>query len=292
MRRPLIEALTATQIYQDYARAFSEATGLPVALLPVDSWRLPHNGALAESPFCALVAGKSSKASVVCLKMLEKLLTAAAREPATIACEVGMCITAVPVKLGDQCVGYLQTGQVFRKQPTEAQFEQVQALTQEWGVAVGPRELREAFFKTQVVSAKQHEAIVKLLGIFSQHLSLLCNHVVVEQKNADLQAIRRAKEFIKEHQHERLTLGRVAKAVNRSRFYVCKQFKKVTGISYTDYLARVRVEKAKILLLNPNLRVAEIAFQVGFQSATHFNRKFKEIEAQSPTLYRAQVLGQ
>jgi len=52
----------------------------------------------------------------------------------------------------------------------------------------------------------------------------------------------------------------------------------------------VRIEKSKNLLLNPNLRVSEIAFEVGFQSLTHFNRVFKKLLGQSPTDYRAQLL--
>jgi len=86
-----------------------------------------------------------------------------------------------------------------------------------------------------------------------------------------------------------MTLSQVAKAVNTSSFYFCKMFRKVTGINFTDYLSRLRIERAKNLLLNPNLRISEIAFEVGFQSLTHFNRVFKRILGQSPTDYRLQL---
>ena len=66
-------------------------------------------------------------------------------------------------------------------------------------------------------------------------------------------------------------------------------FKKATGINFTDYVSRVRIEKAKNLLLNPNLRVSEVAYEVGFQSLTHFNRVFKRVQGQSPTDYRGQL---
>jgi len=49
------------------------------------------------------------------------------------------------------------------------------------------------------------------------------------------------------------------------------------------------VEKAKNLLLNRNLRVSEIAYEVGFQSLTHFNRVFKRILGVSPTKYRTRL---
>ena len=81
-------------------------------------------------------------------------------------------------------------------------------------------------------------------------------------------------EFIEERQSEDLSLGQVAKAVNTSTFHFCKMFRKATGLTFTDYVSRVRIEKAKNLLLNPNLRVSEIAYEVGFQSLTHFQPGF------------------
>jgi YesN/AraC family two-component response regulator len=47
-----------------------------------------------------------------------------------------------------------------------------------------------------------------------------------------------------------------------STFYFCKIFKKATGLTFTEYLGRVRIEKAKALLLNPHLRISEIAYEV------------------------------
>lgn len=288
--RALIEALVSSKVFQDYEKAFTEATGLPVALRAVESWQLPHHGKRHESPFCAMVLEKSS-ACASCLQVQEKLAEAAADEAQTIPCPAGLCDTAVPVRLGDRLIGFLQTGQVFRKQPTEAMFERASRLVEQWGVHVDRTALHKAYFLTKTVPPKQHEAVVKLLIIFAQHLSMLSNQVVVQQENAEPPVIRRAKEYIQEHQTENLRLGHVAKAVNTSTFYFCKMFKKVTGINFTDYLSRVRIEKSKNLLLNPNLRVSEIAFEVGFQSLTHFNRVFKKILGQSPTEYRAQLLG-
>jgi AraC-like DNA-binding protein len=74
-----------------------------------------------------------------------------------------------------------------------------------------------------------------------------------------------------------------------STFYFRKMFKKATGLTLTDYLGRVRVEKAKNLLLNPHLRVSEIAYTVGFQSLTHFNRVFRKLTGESPTDFREKL---
>lgn len=288
--RSLVEALVTSKIFQDYARAFTEATGMPVALRPVETWQLPFHGKRNEGPFCSLISQKS-RACAACLQAQERLSEAATYEPSTLGCPNGLCETAVPVRLGDRLIGFLQTGQVFRKKPTAAQFERAHKLVAGWGVVVGLEELRQAYFSSRVVPARQHDAIVKLLSIFAQHLAMLSNQVLVQQANAEPPLIARAKEYIQEHQTENVRLGHVAKHVNTSTFYFCKIFKKATGINFTDYLSRVRIEKSKNLLLNPNLRVSEIAFEVGFQSLTHFNRVFKKILGQSPTEYRTQLLG-
>jgi AraC-like DNA-binding protein/ligand-binding sensor protein len=288
--RALIEAMVNSRIYQDYEKAFSEATGMAVALRPVESWQMPLHGKRNENPFCQLMAQKSRSCSA-CLQIQEELLQSATNEARTITCAAGMCDTAVPVRLGDRLIGFLQTGQVFRKKPSTNQFNRIAKLAEEWGMDADRSELEKTYFKTKIVSNKQHDSVVKLLAIFAEHLSLLSNQLVVQHENSEPPVIIRAKEYILEHQTEILSLGQVAKAVNTSTFYFCKMFKKVTGINFTDYLSRVRIEKSKNLLLNRNLRVSEIAFEVGFQSLTHFNRVFKKIVAQSPTEYRAQLLG-
>ena len=239
--RSLIEALGNSRVYQEYQRAFTEATGLPVSLKPVENWQLPHHGQRKENPFCALLAQKSRSCSA-CLQVQERLCQSAARSAQTVTCPAGLCDTAVPVRLGDRLIGFLHTGQVFRKTPGPAQFDRAFKLTNEWGVAADRATLQRAYFAGQVVPARQHESVVKLLEIFAQHLSMLGNQVFFQQENAEPPVIKRAKEYIIEHQTEELSLGQVARAVNTSTFYFCKIFKKFTGINFTDFLSRVRIE--------------------------------------------------
>jgi AraC-like DNA-binding protein len=68
-------------------------------------------------------------------------------------------------------------------------------------------------------------------------------------------------------------------------------FKAATGVTFTDYVSRARVEKTKQLLLNPNMRISEAAFETGFQSLSQFNRVFRRIEGQSPSDYREHLHG-
>jgi AraC-like DNA-binding protein/ligand-binding sensor protein len=284
----LAEALAKSPIYRDYETAYNEITGQPLALRPVETWQLPHHGQKAENPFCSMMASRSRSCSA-CLQVQQELAECAHDGPASVTCPAGMTDTAVPVKLGERIIGYLHTGQIFQQEPTEALFKKTLALVRQWGVGEPEEKLREAFFNTRVVTGKEYDSAVKLLGIFAEHLSLVSNQLTVRQENAEPPMITRAKAYIHEHQEDELSLGQVAKAVNCSPFYFCKMFRKHTGINFTDYVSRVRIERAKNLLLNPNIRVSEIAYEVGFQSLTHFNRVFKRIVGQSPTGYRAHL---
>jgi AraC-like DNA-binding protein len=137
-----------------------------------------------------------------------------------------------------------------------------------------------------VVPQKQYRSILQLLTIFAQHLSALSNQLVVQEVALESPAISRARSFITEHHGEEMTLTGVARAVNMSAFYFCKTFRKATGLTFTDYVARVRVEKVKDLLLNPNKRVSEAAYEAGFQSLSQFNRVFRRIAGEPPSAYR------
>ena len=97
----------------------------------------------------------------------------------------------------------------------------------------------------------------------------------------------KARKLIQEYAEEQLGLTKVAKMVNISTNHLSEKFKQVTGINFVDYVARARFEKARDLLLNSNRRISEIAFAVGFQSLSQFNRVFKKLSGKSPTEHRA-----
>jgi len=284
----VIESIRSSELYKEYERAFNEATGLPLALRPVESWQLPHHRQRKENPFCALLAERS-KACAACLQVQQALAEKATDNAASVTCQAGLCDTAVPVRMGNQLLGFLHTGQVLRTKPTAAQFEKLAQLFAQWGLQGETEKLKAAYLNTRVMTNKEHDSVVKLLTIFAEHLSMVTNQIMVQKKNAEPPMITRAKQFIHEHHAEDLSLGQVAKAVNTSTFYFCKMFKKFTGINFTEYLSRMRIENARNLLLNPNLRISEIAYEVGFQSLTHFNRVFKKLVGQSPTEFRGHL---
>lgn len=283
-----VTQLSRSQIYQDYERAFSVATDLPLTLRPPQSWGLVQHGKQHENPFCAMLAG-SNKACAACLEMQEKISDPNAPAAVSATCFAGLCDTAVPVRIGQNLVGYLQTGQVALQKPTAAKFRQITRRLVEWGATVDLRRLEDAYFHSQVLTPKQYAGVVRLLEIFATHLSTIGNQILIQETSAESPFTKRAKAYVEEHQSDPLSLEEVSRALHVSTFYFCKMFKKATGLTFTDYLSRVRVERAKTLLLDPHRRISEVAYEVGFGSLTHFNRVFRRLVGQSPTDYREKV---
>jgi len=206
--------------------------------------------------------------------------------PKTVTCFAGLTDSAIPVEAGAKPIGFLQTGQVALRKPTISQFAKVAERLQEWNVSVDLAKLEDAYYRSRQMPAQQYAGILKLLETFSKHLSLIANDVMVQEEETESPLIRRARAYIHANQGDPIDLAKVAQAMHVSVFYFCKLFKKATGLTFTEYLGRVRVEKAKQLLLNPHLRISEIAYDVGFQSLTHFNRVFHQVTGKSPSAYR------
>jgi AraC-like DNA-binding protein/ligand-binding sensor protein len=288
--RALVAQLKRSQIYRDYERAFRETTGLPLALRAVESFDLPHHGDPKENPFCALMA-ESNHSCAACLQLQKRVEEQARTQPRTLKCFAGFCDSAVPVRVGENVIAFLQTGQVLLHSPAKPAFARTTRKLLQLGADVDFKRLEEAYFNSRVLSAKQYDSVVRLLTIFAQHLAALSNQLMLQEVTAELPAITKARAFIAEHQAETLSLTVVAQAVNMSAFYFCKTFKKVTGMTFTDYLAHMRVEKVKNLLLNPHKRVSEAAYESGFQSLSQFNRVFRRIAGESPSRYRERLHG-
>ena len=286
--KELVERLKKSQIYRDYEKAFRETTGLPINLRPIETFDLPHHDDPNESPFCALMA-RTNHTCAACLQLQKKVEEQAGLEPKTLKCFAGLCDSAVPVRVGENLVAFLQTGQVLLHQPDQKEFRGLTRALLKFGVDSDLKKLEEAYFQTRVLEKKQYEAVLRLLTIFAQHLSTLSNQLMVAAREAEPPMVTRAKVYIAEKHAEEISLREVASAVNTSAFYFCKMFKQATGLTFTDYLARLRIEKVKNLLQNPNKRISEAAFETGFQSLSQFNRVFRKIAGESPTVWREKM---
>lgn len=98
--------------------------------------------------------------------------------------------------------------------------------------------------------------------------------------------MQKARQFILEHIHEKITVQQLAAAVHMSASHFSRVFKQQTGFSPYDYVLIVRLNKAKELLQKTEMTVASIAYETGFNSESNFISFFTESEGISPGKFR------
>jgi AraC-like DNA-binding protein/ligand-binding sensor protein len=289
--REIVAQLQKSEIYRAYAEAFQAATGLPLGLRPAATVHSPLQGATSLNPFCAMMRAENESCAA-CLQLHQQVVDSASiSEPRTLECYAGLVESIVPVRVGQNIVAYLQTGQIFLRRPSPAMFRRLLDRLNGWGIKMRTKEIERAYFASQVFSRHHYDSILRMLTIFADHLERLTDQLIVAQSASELPAVAKARRFIAEHQTEVLPLADVARAVNMSGFYFCKTFRRVTGVSFVDYLAYLRVESVKRQLLNPHKRISEAAFAAGFQSLSQFNRVFRRISGESPSVFRHKLQG-
>ncbi len=289
MEHRIVEQIHRSELYKNYEQAFVETTGLSLRLASADGRLLADCDHHHKNPFCQLLS-PGNKTCETCVRAWQNLTLFGESEPHTSTCFAGLSESCLPIRTGGRAIGYLLTGEITTGRPTHAKFARIIAKLQEAAMEFDEPQLRRAYFSTRIMSGKHYGSILELLRIFSGHLSLIAGQLLLQSENTESPEITRAREFILQHLTEPLDLKQVAESANLSSCYFCRKFKESAGMTFTSYLARTRVEAAKELLVNPQVRVSEIAFEVGFQSLTHFNRVFKEVTGMSPTQYREQLL--
>ncbi len=133
-------------------------------------------------------------------------------------------------------------------------------------------------------------SLVHQLGVH-----LLRQHLVVKRApNLELtragpidRRLRLAVEFMHENYGRDVDLEEIAGAAYLSSFYFQRLFKRLMGVSPHEYLAGIRLERARDLLLNTTDSVSNVSRSVGFRSQSHFARVFREVNGVSPLAFRA-----
>ncbi len=284
----LFERLLHSERFKIYQDAFRTATGLPLRLVSADPdhWCLDDQS-INRSPFCE-VLNLCKAACFACIDTNRRLMKEAeVNGPSTCHCFAGLCATAVPVKMGATVIGFMKTGQVFNQTPSEGKFDELLgALGRKTLDPETTESLRAAYLQTRAVEPQRYQSMVTLLTSFAEQLGAHAESLAIIEQGSEPAAIAKARKFIHANLDQPLPLGQVARQAGLSESHFCRLFKDATGLTLTDYVNRCRVEWAKRELLKPGARVSEIAFQVGYQSLSQFNRSFARIVGQSPTLYR------
>lgn len=289
----LYDKVLHCELFTTYQNAFRSATGLPLRFLRLDTGIefLCEQGANG-SAFCEKL-NLCKSACKACIEVNHRLNEEAKiNGPTTCHCFSGMSSTAVPVLCNGSPIGILRTGQIFHKVPSPSTFEQVSKTLRRQGLTKKDVDaLKEAYLQTQVVKPERYQSMVTLLSTFASQLSRHAEKLAIISDHSEPAAVARARKFIDETLADPLPLSLVARQAGLSESHFCRVFKEATGLTLTDYVNRRRIEWAKKELLKPEARVSEIAFHIGYQSLSQFNRSFARFTGNSPTNFRREELA-
>lgn len=143
-------------------------------------------------------------------------------------------------------------------------------------------ELSERYYNESTI-IRSHALLTEWLKSLTEEI---VDVVTRSHSNRYDEIVRKAMRFIDEHFAENISVKDVADEVNVSESYFKSIFKKGSGYSYSEYLTRVRIEKAKELLHTTEKSVTEIAMDIGFHTPNSFSTLFRREVGVSPSQYK------
>ena len=136
-------------------------------------------------------------------------------------------------------------------------------------------------------------ALFKILDLLgkSNDITLIsptphCSNITNQKNN---EPINKVFTYLTANFKEEITLNTVADYVKLNPASLCRYFKQITGKTLFEYLNSIRIEHACRLMSHSNLTISQIAYEVGFNNLSHFNKRFKLVTNQTPTEYKRHI---
>jgi len=266
--------------------AFTCATGVPLTLIPHSQ----HNQACEDGAFC--VDGcLGDPSGVTCRRRLIKAerRATAHSSPVQYCCPSGLVKILVPVIVDRQHVGSLLAGPFTMRSLDGLLLQKLVDRLEKLGLSGRQEQLRTTWKFTPRLTSEKCRAAGTLLRLFGRYLTELMKQPsgasVSRRSSASL--LERIEAFLAECQDSQVSLKEVAAKMSLSPCHFCAVFKKQTGITFSQYRIRRRLEVARTLLAERDRRISDVAFEAGFGSIPYFNRAFRRQFGCSPSEFRA-----
>ena len=141
-------------------------------------------------------------------------------------------------------------------------------------------------FAAEIAATQSQEEISALIPQMIRHYCLLVQQHSLARYS---EQVRNCINYIDFHYMEPLNLEALATRFVINKNYLSSRFHREVGMTVTDYINKIRIQRASDMLRKENLTMQEIADQCGFSDANYFARTFRKITGQSPGEYRKTV---
>lgn len=232
-----------------------------------DIFHLPHNHTIHSSPVCNAMKSMPNGLKK-CFKCRNMAIAKARKTKESFG---GICINGVyefvhPVFLNNDILCIIFIGNIMNNNKKTECFPPQLIDTMEHDFS---------FEKSNDLATFMENYIRMMLPYISHNLSLKKSSLIENIKN-----------YIKENTYSKNNISEIADIFHYNAKYIGQLFKKETGISFNEYVNIIRLEQAKILLSESDKTILSIAFEIGFNSVSYFNRVFKSHFYVTPKEYR------
>jgi AraC-like DNA-binding protein len=285
IRRALVEKFAGSPEWGIFREDFLAATGLRLEVVDEFGRHAPDSDGAGTGVCCDLQS--SSRGAASCAQFRQALLARASKAAASGTCPAGLCEVAIPLRVGAVTAGYLVFGG-FRNVPSgKKEWDRAKRFFGQPGIHGNAREWRAGWSSTVELTEQKRRAYVHFVELavrlFSERMTLHLAPAEIPLPDP----VKKACRFLRRECLLRdVPLRDVALHVGMSEGHFSRTFHHSTGLTFGEYVARHRVDRARELMRDPRVRITDAAFASGFQSLSQFHRIFRKIVGASPRDFR------
>lgn len=282
------QRLMHSPVVHQFQMAFSSVTGLPISLLP-DSAALCLPECTKKIGFCTEGCA-DPPGGQWCPHFLQAAKRKAFSDHRCVQfkCPSGLTRIVVPVAIGGRQLGIILVGPFFLDSLKRKKFNEIRRRLKMSGLEGHATQFKAIWSSSPTIAQEKVSSASELVHLFALYLSESANRLCLEDAVQSSTLLKRVEACLGDFEEPGVESRDVARRLKLSPCYFCKLFKKQTGMTFSEYRARQRVEKARQLLLNPSVRIGEVADACGFRSLPCFIRAFRRHQGCPPSQYRTQ----
>lgn len=257
--------------------------------------QIPEKNKFHDSTFCKFVK-TSHQGFRYCLKCKYRSIHRASQQDETYVSQCFMGITEIvkPVFINNRIASVIYLGNLLdQKKENEIKDKVVKRSK---SIGISPEKMLERLKLVQPVDAASLEEYIKIVDLihssiqFAHSFSNRADRIVENHSNisANYWLTQAVIDFVHANYYMDIRMEHIANLHSVNPNYLRCKFKKESGMCFTEYLNKVRIENAKRLLQNTGLSVIDVSVRMGFNNVTYFNKMFKEFVGITPTAFRDQ----
>jgi len=280
------DCLAAAPEFARFSELLAKLTGVAMSLLsPQGEYRVGYGDGM-KNPLCRIIrASERGDARCHACDLTHSRKAGLQGKALLYKCHAGFFDMIIPLFVQGRHVASLSSGQILTERPTEAGFVRMRRRLA-W-LNADTAKMRKAYFAAVGMPKAKVRYMMSLLETFAVQLCESLHKIRELEARLERNELRRAKEYVAERFADpELGLVETAAHAGLSPAHFSHIFRKEAGIPFTRYVQRVRLDRAKRLLVASESSVSEICFACGFNSLPHFIRVFKAIENTTPGQYR------